>query len=59
MIKFKGEKEYATMYKREKDFLKEQGIYPSFVRDTNGIKTYKYTKTPQLFESLRIFYTQK
>lgn len=58
MIKFKGDLEYGTMFKREKDYLKEQGIYPSFVKDTNGIKTYKYTKTPQLFEALRIFYTQ-
>lgn len=58
MIKFKGDLEYGTMFKREKDYLKEQGIYPSFVKDVNGIKTYKYTKTPQLFEALRIFYTQ-
>ena len=58
MIKFKGDLEYGTMFKREKDYLKELGILPSFVKDVNGIKTYKYTKTPQLFEALRIFYTQ-
>lgn len=54
----KLDKEYQTMFLREKDYLKEQGIYPSFKKEIDGIKIYKYTKTPQLFEALRIFYTQ-
>lgn len=57
MIKL--DKEYQTMYLKEKDFLKEQGISPSFIKEIDGIRIYKYTKTPQLFEALRIFYVQK
>lgn len=56
MIKL--DKEYQTMFLREKDFLKEKGICPSFMKEIDGIKIYKYTKTPQLFEALRIFYTK-
>lgn len=59
MIKIKLDKEYQTMFLREKDFLKEHGVLPSFDKEVDGIKIYKYTKTPQLFELLRIFYTQK
>lgn len=56
MIKL--DKEYQTMFLREKDFLKEKGIYPSFKKEIDGVRIYKYTKTPQLFEALRIFYTK-
>jgi hypothetical protein len=56
MIKL--DKEYQTMFLKEKDFLKEKGIYPSFMKEIDGIKIYKFTKTPQLFEALRSFYTQ-
>lgn len=47
------------MFLREKDFLKDCGIYPSFKKEIEGVKIYKYAKTPQLFEALRIFYAQK
>lgn len=56
MIKL--DKEYQTMFLKEKDFLKEKGIYPSFIKEIDGIRIYKYTKTPQLFNWLRIFYEQ-
>lgn len=56
MIKL--DKEYQTMFLREKDFLKENSIYPSFIKEIDGIRIYKYTKTPQLFEMLRLFYEE-
>lgn len=56
MIKL--DKEYQTMFLREKDYLKKKGIYPSFIKEVDSVKIYKYTKTPQLFEALRIFYVE-
>lgn len=54
----KLDKEYQTMYLREKDYLKTKGIYPSFVKEKDSIRIYKYTKTAELFECLKIFYSQ-
>lgn len=48
--------EYATQYTPEKEFLKNHGINPSFVKVINEVTTYKYRKTGQLFELLAIFY---
>lgn len=52
--------EYSTQRKKEYLFLKEAGIYPSFVRKDReyGILTYKYTKTPKLFKACAEFYQQ-
>ena len=52
--------EYSTQRKKEYLFLKEDGIHPSFVKKdpVYGILTYKYTKTPKLFEAAAEFYRQ-
>lgn len=55
----KFDKEYSTQYTPEKKYLESIGIYPSFIKVINGVTTYKYTKTPELFNSLAIFYAQK
>ena len=51
--------EYFTQYTPEKEYLIQNGIRPSFVKVLNGVTTYKYTKTPELFKLLAIFYAQK
>jgi hypothetical protein len=40
-------------------FLKELGIAYSFVKIIDGVSTYKYTKTPELFRALEHFYLKK
>lgn len=57
-MSYKGDKEYATEYRREVDFLKKQGVNYNFVKTRNGISIYKYEKTKELFEALFIFYTE-
>lgn len=52
----KYDKEYSTQYSPEKDFLLTNGIKPSFVKIINGVTTYKYTKSAELFKLLSIFY---
>lgn len=56
IMKNKFDKEYSTQYVREMKFLQEHGIEYTFVKVVNGITTYKYEKTPRLFELLRSFY---
>ena len=51
--------EYFTQYTPEKEYLLLHGIKPSFVKVLNGVTTYKYTKTSELFKLLAIFYAQK
>ena len=55
----KFDKEYFTQYSPEKEYLLKNGIFPSFVKIIDGITTYKYTKTSELFRLLAIFYAQK
>lgn len=50
--------EYSTQVKREVEFLKLKGILYTFVKKKNGIPTYKYTKTPELFLALVSFYME-
>ena len=52
----KFDKEYATQYEREMIFLASKGIRYTFVKTINGLTTYKYTKTKQLFSALAEFY---
>ena len=52
----KYDKEYSTQYSPEKDYLLKNGITPSFVKVVNGVTTYKYTKSAELFRLLSIFY---
>lgn len=55
----KFDKEYSTQYTPEKEFLLSKGIRPSFVKVINEVTTYKYCKTPELFNALAFYYAQK
>lgn len=55
----KYDKEYSTQYVPEMKYLKENGIQPAYVKIINDVTTYKYTKTPELFKLLVIFYSKK
>jgi hypothetical protein len=50
------DKEYATNYLKEVEYLKNNKINPSFIKDKDGITTFKYTKTYELFDLLKEFY---
>lgn len=50
--------EYATQYVKEMKYLERMGIRYAFVKTISGVTTYKYKKTPELFQMLGIFYTQ-
>ena len=50
------DKEYSTQYTPEMKYLQSKGINYSFVKEINGVTTYKYTKTSRLFEALMDFY---
>jgi hypothetical protein len=50
--------EYSTQYVREMKYLESVGIKYSFVKEINGITTYKYAKNSKLFKALAIFYEQ-
>ena len=58
MIK-KFDKEYSTQFVPEMKFLQSKGIDYSFVKEIDGVTTYKYTKTPELFLTLVSFYMEK
>lgn len=51
----KFDMEYSTQYTPEKDYLLFNGIKPSFVKVINGVTTYKYKKTSELFRLLTFF----
>ncbi len=54
----KFDKEYSTQYSPEKEYLLSKEIKPSFVKIIEGVTTYKYTKTPKLFQALVSFYIE-
>ena len=54
----KYDKEYSTQHTPEKEYLLNKGIKPSFVKEINGVTTYKYTKTSELFLALVSFYAK-
>jgi hypothetical protein len=56
--KVRFEKEYQTQWNAERDYLQEYGIKYVFVKEINGISTYKYTKNSELFKALSSFYMQ-
>lgn len=55
----KFDKEYSTQYVPEMKYLQSKGINYSFVKEINGVTTYKYTKTSHLFKALMFFYMEK
>lgn len=50
------DKEYSTQWIDEVNYLKSVGISYTFVKVINGISTYKYTKSSELFYRLTSFY---
>lgn len=57
MKQYRGDREYATEFRKEVDFLKERNISYTYVRVKDGISIYKYKKSKELFEALFIFYS--
>lgn len=51
--------EYFTQIRSEMEYLKSCGIEYTFVKRIRGIPTYKYKKTEQLFDALRLYYKIK
>ena len=51
--------EYSTQIRSEMEYLKSCGIKYTFVKKLNGIPTYKYEKSEQLFDALRLYYKLK
>ena len=55
----KWDKEYATNYLKELRFLETNGVRLCFTKcDEAGLKTFKFEKTPRLFELLMEFYSK-
>ena len=54
----KFDKEYSCTWSLEQLFLKENGINYTFVKPIEGITTWKYTKTEELFTVLSQFYSK-
>lgn len=50
--------EYSTQYVKEMKFLESAGIMYSFVKEIDGVTTYKYIKNSRLFKALSVFYEQ-
>jgi hypothetical protein len=58
-IKLIFDKEYSSQYPKEMKYLESVGIRYDFVKDINGITTYKYKKSQELFLALASFYAQR
>lgn len=54
----KFDKEYSTQYIPEMKYLLSKDIKYSFVKEIDGVTTYKYKKTPELFLALVSFYME-
>ena len=48
----------TTQIKMLAEYLQSKGINYSFVKEIDGVTTYKYTKTPELFLALVSFYME-
>ena len=57
-MRLKFDKEYSTQYNKERDYLRECGIDYIFVKEINGVSTYKYEKNEKLFLALAKFYSK-
>lgn len=55
----KFDKEYQTQFFSEVCYLTDKGIRYAFVKKVNGLITYKYKKTKELFEALAEFYSME
>lgn len=57
--KWAFDREYGSDWLKEVAWLREHGVNPVFEKTNQfGVKRYKYTKTPELFAALAIFYKQ-
>jgi len=54
----KFDKEYSTQWNYERDYLESIGVKYTFVKEINGISTYKYKKNSELFKALSSFYME-
>ena len=54
----KFDSEYSTQYVKEMQYLLQNNIKYTFVKEIYVITTYKYKKTPELFRILEIFYAK-
>jgi len=52
----KFDKEYATQWSVEVEYLSTKGIKPVFIKRDSQIRVYKFTKTDELFKALSDFY---
>lgn len=59
MYETKFDKEYQTQYLAEVNYLTEKGIRYTFVKKVNGLLTWKYEKSKNLFLTLSEFYSEK
>ena len=50
--------EYSTQYVKEMKYLESLGIKYVFVKDIDGITTYKYIKNSKLFKASELVYEQ-
>jgi hypothetical protein len=55
--KLKFDIEYPCTWAKENQYLTEHGIRYTFVKEINGITTWKYTKNFKLFDVLKDFYS--
>lgn len=55
----KFDKEYSTQFFAEVCYMTDRGIRYTFVKKVNGLITYKYKKTKELFEALAEFYSME
>lgn len=55
----KIDREYSTQQIDEMKWLKQQGFNYTFVKVVDGITTYKYEKTCELFTALAFYYLTK
>lgn len=51
--------EYSTQVRTEMEYLRSCGIKYTFVKRVNNIPIYKYKKTEELFDALRLYYKVK
>lgn len=56
--KKKFEKEYVTQWKVERDWLFKKGIKYDFVKEIDGISTFKYKRNSELFKALYELYVE-
>ena len=55
-ISLKIDREYSTTWSEYCNYLLEHGIRYTFVKEINGVTTWKYKKNEELFLTLAEFY---